>query len=259
MTVLWPDYSIVIPLYNEEACVERSVLEVIHALEEPFAGRYELILVINGSTDRTGDLCQALAARFTHIKLVCTARNLGYGGGILRGMAEAQGRFCGFMCGDGQVPGEALVRVMRKIAQGPYDLVKVRRISRGDGVARQVQSTVYNMLFRALFRIPCRDINAMPKLLRMDVYQQLALESTDWFIDAEIMIKAHHAGLRIHELPTTYLRRVGGSSVVRLSTVFEFLGNARRILASGKLAEWKRICCLSTNTEMVTAANVSDA
>lgn len=236
-----PDYSIVIPLYNEESCVAQSVQDLLGALEPAFGGRYELVLMINGSTDRTGAICEALARQCPQITLVRSAKNLGYGGGILKGLQESRGAYCGFMCGDGQVPSEILVQAMQAIARGGFDLVKTTRITRGDGLGRRIQSGVYNWLFHRLFPITCRDINAMPKLMRREVYKRLALEATDWFIDAEIMIKAQCAGLQVHEIPTTYLKRLGGSSAVRLSTVIEFLGNAASLLRSGKLATWRRL------------------
>src|SRR5581483_3887538 len=56
--VLTPTFSIVIPLYNEEACVEKCTVEIVRGLDRDFAGAYELILVINGSRDRTPEICE---------------------------------------------------------------------------------------------------------------------------------------------------------------------------------------------------------
>ena len=236
-----PTFSIVVPLYNEEACVRRSVQELHAALERAFAGRYELLLVINGSTDRTGAICEVLAQSCAGITLVREPNNLGYGGGILAGLSRARGMYCGFTCGDGQASPEVLVELMRELERGGCDLVKITRVRRQDGFARALQSAVYNRLFRRLFQVPYRDINAMPKLMRTAVYHQLAIRSTDWFIDAELMIKAHYAGLRIKEVPAAHRPRLGGRSAVRFGTGVEFLRNAFRVLASGTVQEWKRL------------------
>ncbi len=251
MTASVPEFSIVIPLYNEEAVVGRSVEELLEALEGAFAGRYELILVVNGSTDRTGAICEGLAWEFSQLKMVRAPVNLGYGGGILTGLAHARGAYCGFTCGDRQVAPDALVQVMREMATGHYDLVKTYRVVRGDGLGRRIQSMAYNWLFQRLFRISCRDINAMPKLMRRQVYEQLALVSTDWFIDAEMMIKAERIGLRVKEVPVIYLRRRGGASAVRLSTVFEFLQNAQRFLAARGATQKARSTRAVPETEAV--------
>lgn len=235
-----PSYSIVIPLYNEEACVKQSVVDIVNSLDEEFRGGYELILVVNGSQDRTGEMCESLAVSYSSIRVVRVERNLGYGGGIIRGIEEASGSYVGFTCSDGQVSPEDLKRVMREIGRGTCDLVKARRTSRADGLVRKVNSACYNSLFRLLFGMRTCDINAMPKLWRRDVLRFLDLTSRDWFIDAEIMIKARCLDLRVHEIPIHYLKRAGGKSVVRVSAVWEFLRNAFFLIASGRLRSWRR-------------------
>jgi len=248
------DFSIVIPLYNEEECAQQSIQGILQALEGSCPGRYELILVINGSTDRTGEICDGFARRLPQIKTLRSLQNLGYGGGILRGLAHSQGTYCGFMCGDGQVAPETLIRVIDELTPNGPDLVKTTRIHRGDGTARRLQSSIYNWLFRLLFGIQSSDINAMPKMMRRDLVPQLALEAADWFIDAEIMIKAHYAGLQVKEIPIEYLKRIGGTSAVGVSTVFEFLRNALHLLVSGKIRQWKQIRCVIHEKEPMTAS-----
>lgn len=234
------DFSIVIPLYNEEECAEKCVTEIIRGLDRDFGGAYELILVVNGSTDRTPEICQRLADCYPCVRTVAAKRNLGYGGGIIAGLRTAAGTYVGFMCGDGQVSPEDLATVMRELATGAWDLVKARRISRADGILRRVNSVAYNGLFWLALGTRSRDINAMPKLWRRDVMPLLDPTSTDWFIDAELMVKACYRGLRVREVPVRYLERVGGHSVVRLSTVFQFLRNAAAARVSGRLGAWKR-------------------
>jgi glycosyltransferase involved in cell wall biosynthesis len=235
-----PSFSIAIPLYNEEECVEKCVVEIVRGLDREFANDYELVLVVNGSEDRTGEICETLATYYPSVKVVWAKQNLGYGGGIIRGIEAASGTYVGFMCGDGQVSPEDLGRVMREIQKGESDLVKACRVTRGDGSLRKANSVCYNLLFGVLFGTGTRDINAMPKLWRRAVAPLLDLTSRDWFIDAEIMIKARHRGLRVREIPIDYLERVGGRSVVRLSTLFQFLRNAAMLLVSGRLRSWKQ-------------------
>ena len=147
--------------------------------------------------------------------------------------------------------------MMREIAQGTYDLVKARRIHRADGNQRKLQSLVYNWLFRLGFGVTCADINAMPKLMRREVYERFALESTDWFFDAELMVKAHYAGLRIQEVPIEYLERVGGVSAVRWYAPLQFLWNLLRVHVSGRCAAWKRLGRSSQCQRLTAAAQVS--
>lgn len=235
-----PKFSIVIPLYDEEECVERSAVDIVRELSREFQGNYEIILVVNGSRDRTGQICNDLAERYPEIRTVHTLKNLGYGGGIVTGFEAAAGDYFGFTCGDGQIAPQDLVKVIREIEQGAYDIVKTRRVTRGDGLIREVLSKVYNIIFHWLFNTSSQDINAMPKLMRRDVYHLLNLTSKDWFIDAEIMIKARHYGLQVKEIPVHYFKRIGGRSGVRFSTLFQFLRNAFYLIASGQLGSWRR-------------------
>lgn len=236
-----PKFSIAIPLYNEEECVEKSVRDIVRGLDREFANNYELILVINGSRDGTPEICERLADIYPCVRTVREQHNLGYGGGIIKGLSGASGDYLGFMCGDGQIALDDLARVMHEIASDHYDLVKACRVSRGDGVIRRLNSLAYNMIFSIVFGTCTRDINAMPKFWSRDVMPALDLTSTDWFIDAEIMIKSRYRGLQVKEVPVCYLQRAGGRSVVRISTVFEFLRNAVSTIVSGRLQEWKRI------------------
>jgi dolichol-phosphate mannosyltransferase len=235
-----PKFSLAIPLYNEEECVEKSVTEIIRGLDRNFAGEYELILVINGSRDRTPEICQQLAGYYSCVRTVRLEPNQGYGGGIIGGLEAARGDYVGFMCGDGQISPDDLGRVMQEIASGSWDLVKACRISRGDGWIRKANSLVYNSLFALLLGTRSRDINAMPKIWRREAAWLLAPTSRDWFIDAEIMVKARYRGLRVKEVDVRYLERAGGRSVVRVATIFEFLRNAAAAMLSGRLRAWKR-------------------
>lgn len=236
-----PTFSVAIPLYNEEACVEKAVTEMIHGLDRDFADQYELILVVNGSRDRTPEICERLARHYPCVRVVRVEPNCGYGGGICLGVDAARGRYVGFTCGDGQIAPDDLAHLMHEIAGGGCDLVKPRRITRGDGWIRRLNSLVFNSLFWVALGTRTRDINAMPKLWRREMMPLLAPVSRDWFIDAELMIKARYRGLRIKEVPVHYLERLGGRSVVRVATVFQFLKNAAAVILDGRLREWKRI------------------
>jgi hypothetical protein len=73
-----------------------------------------------------------------------------------------------------------------------------------------------------------RDINAKPKILTRAAFEKLTLESTDWFIDAEILIQARRFGFRIGETETEFLGLTGRRSFIRMTAVFEFLQNLVR-------------------------------
>src|SRR5262249_1052396 len=89
-------------------------------------------------------------------------------------------------------------------------------------------STGYNLLFRLLFGFGDGDLNAKPKILRRDKYRQLQLRSDDWFVDAEMMIRAHETGLRIGFVPIEFEANNERRSFIEPRAVWEFVVNLFR-------------------------------
>ncbi len=230
-----PELSLIIPFYNEEDNVRAVVTSVRKALEENVD--YELVLVDNGSTDRTGAILGSLARKNRGLRVVTVDVNQGYGWGVLQGLKKARGRVLGYMDGDGQIPGVEALRVYRKLIDEDLDICKVTRAIRIEPWIRRVTTFFYNLFFRVLFRVPYRDVNGHPKLMRRKIYERLGLSSKDWFIDAEILLKGHSLGGRIGEVPVVSYPRAGGRSWVRPGAVLEFLRNMIRHRIAGTKRE----------------------
>jgi len=231
-------FSLVIPLYDEAENVERVAREIVAALEragEPF----ELVLVDNGSRDRTRELVTRLASGDRRLRLVLVDKNRGFGSGVLAGLAVARGDAVGFMGGDGQVSADDLAAVVARLRREGLDLVVGRRVARADGWRRRFVSLVYNGLFRLLFRTRVADVNGSPKAMTRSLLDALALRSKDWFLDAEIVVKAEALKARVGEWPLAFRRREGGASHVRLAAIAEFARNMIRYRFSPK-SRWFR-------------------
>lgn len=229
------------PCYNEEACLRNTARALIQA----FANRriaLELVLVDNGSTDRTGQIIDELMEEGLPVVKVTVPVNRGYGYGIIQGLQRCSAPFVGYLCADGQVSAEDTVRIytLVKGSDGRL-LVKVRRRFRKDGIVRKITSIVYNGLMLGVFgRLEVIDINGSPKIFSREAFRRMRLESEDWFLDPEVMIKAKHMGLTSLELNVRGLLRQGGKSNVRVGTVLEFIRNILRYRFSGKIQEWKK-------------------
>ena len=220
-----PELSIAIPLYNEERNIRAVFDDLLNSFRSAGVS-FELVLVNNGSVDRTGELIEQLAASHPGIRPVHLEKNQGYGGGILEGLARCTGRYIGFTAGDGQVRAEDHVRVFQKLRDESLDLCKASRIERHDGFKRLLITRVYNVMFPLLFRgCLVRDINGFPKIFRREAFESLAIQSRDWFIDAEIVIKAAGRGMKIGEVPVVFHARGHGDSNVNWRTVVEFMRN----------------------------------
>lgn len=232
--------SVVVPFYNEAENIERVINGLVNHLEEASID-YELVLVNNGSRDETPHLLENLAqGKPERMKVVHVPVNQGYGWGIINGLKLANGEFIGYMCGDAQIKPEDVSRVFNCLKNGDYDLVKVRRATRKDGMIRRVLSTAYNLLFLVAFNVRTLDVNGSPKILRRESLAIMSPEAKDWFIDAEIMIKSKYLNLKIGEVPVEFLRREKNRSHVGFTTILEFAGNMLNYKLGRGIREWKQ-------------------
>jgi len=229
--------SLVLLFYNEEENVTWVVEDLRRVLDQ--AGfEFNLILVDNGSQDRTPDLIQNLVDNDSRLKKVMVKENLGFGWGVISGLAAARSPWVGYMGGDGQVDPEDVVKLLN-LRQSGYDLIKVRRTLRQDGFIRAWISNVYVMMTCILFGIPFYDVNATPRIFRRIWLEKFQLSSRDWFLDAELLVKSELLGLKLKEVSIIFQKREGGSSNVNLGTIFEFLKNIAKFRFGKELREWK--------------------
>jgi glycosyltransferase involved in cell wall biosynthesis len=235
-----PELSFVMPCFNEEEVIGYTIPQFCGAFEKAGVA-LELVAVDNGSSDATGSMLADLAAKGLPVVLQRVEKNEGYGHGILVGIRRASAPWVGMIPADGQVDSEDVVRLFEALrhVKGPC-LGKVRRRFRMDGFLRKVVSILYNVLVKVLWPgIGSIDINGSPKILQRDVLHALELESKDWFLDPEIMIKSHYLGVRVLEMNVFARMRGNGLSHVRASTCLEFFRNLLRFRFSGKLRTWR--------------------
>ena len=236
-----PDVSLVMPCYNEEDCLEGTVPPLVEAFQR--AGiALQLVLVDNGSTDQTGPIIDRLVSQGLPITKGVVDVNQGQGLGILTGFPLCRGKYTGYLCADGQVAPSDVVALYGIIqSRAVPTLVKVRRRYRQDSWLRKFVSVIYNVMMHLLFPgMPCRDVNGNPKILSSDVLKILKLTSRDWFLEAEVMLKARYLKLPVVEVDVAGLPREGGYSHVRVSTVIEFLKNIFSYRLGGPWRVWRR-------------------
>lgn len=221
-----PHVSFVMPCFNEEESVEYTIRRLTSAFEKADY-RLELIAVDNGSHDRTGEIIRKLAAENGSIVFHRVEKNQGYGYGVLCGFSVCTAPWVGIIPADGQVDAEDVVRLFESVlSTNGKVLGKVRRRFRMDGLLRKIVSVSYNLFVRALWPgIGSIDINGSPKILPREAITAMNLQAEDWFLDPEIILKAHHMGIRILEFNVFARMRGNGLSHVRVWTCFEFFRN----------------------------------
>lgn len=234
------ELSLVMPCYNEQECVANTIRRLLAAFEA--AGhRLEIVAVDNGSTDETGRILDGLSFEHPSVQVCHVELNQGYGNGILSGIPRCTAEWIGFIPADGQVDPADVVHLFESVLSARGNVMgKVRRRFRMDGLQRKFISIAYNGLVNLFWPgIQSLDINGTPKLMRRSLLSAMDLQSRGWFLDPEIMIKAHYMGVRVLELNAFARMRGNGISHVRTSTCWEFLRNLFAFRFSSRMRQWR--------------------
>jgi len=202
--------SLFFPCHNEEGNVERVVRAALE-VAPTVADDYEVIVVDDGSRDRTGDLADRLAAENARVRVLHHERNRGYGGAVRSGLAAAAKDYVFFSDGDGQFDLRELPELVALLADGGCDLALGYRIRRADPFIRKVKAALYKGLIRVLFGLRVRDIDCAFKLVRRSVLERVHLAAEGALVSAELLIKAKKAGFRMREAGVHHYPRVSGT------------------------------------------------
>lgn len=204
--------SVVIPMLNEEENVEPVTKEISETLEAASIP-YEIICVSNGSTDRTEEVITKCSRENPHIRGIFL-RERGYGLAVTTGFKAATMDLLTIVGGDGQVDPTDLIKAYEVMERTDVDIVKPRRTHRGDGWHRVVFAAGQTILLKLLFGLPGWDIDGPPKIIKHAFADTLALESRQFFIDPEIMIKTKRAGGSMAEVDVGWRERKRGTPYV---------------------------------------------
>ena len=222
MTPLAPmGLSVVVPLFNEEESVRPLVAAVREALGP--GSDWELVLVDDGSRDRTVAVASEIADSDPRIRLLQLARNCGQTAAMQAGFDHARGTIVVSMDGDLQNDPADIPRLVARLAEG-YDLVAGYRERRQDTViTRKIPSWIANRIIRRLTGVQIRDNGCSLKAYRREILTRIHLYSDmHRFIPA---VAAATAGARITELPVRHHARRFGHSKYGLSRVAKVLAD----------------------------------
>jgi len=205
-----PALTFFFPAYNEEQNLEAVVGEALETLPR-FADVFEVVIVDDGSRDRTPELADALAAGDSRVRVVHHRPNRGYGGAVRSGLEAARMPYVFFTDGDRQFRIADLHLLISRI--GDADAVVGYRIRRSDPARRLVIAWVYKQVLRVVFGSGFRDVDCAYKLFRTDVFQRVPLSrvrSNGAFFSAELLLTLRAAGLRIVQVGVPHHPRVAG-------------------------------------------------
>ena len=237
-----PVVDVVLPVYNEEADLSRSVLRLHDFLEGHFPFTYRITIADNASTDETWAVALGLAANVPHV----TAFHLdekGRGRALKAAWSRSDASVLVYMDIDLSTDLAALLPLVAPLVSGHSDLAIGTRLTRASVVARgpkrELISRCYNRLTRLALRCRFSDAQCGFKAIRADRARRLLpwVEDDGWFFDTELLAIAERAGLRIHEVPVDWTDDPDSRVRIVSTAIADLKGIARlrRALAQHRL------------------------
>lgn len=200
--------SVILPVYNEELNIERTLRELREVLQKAKL-EFEIIPVDDGSTDCTVQIIKKCAEEGNFIKGIFLAKNCGEALALDAGFRHASGDFIVTMDADGQDDPKDILRLMEKINQG-YDFVSGWRRNRKDNfLYRRVPSKVANFLIRKFLAVSSQDMGCSLKIYRRKVIDQIFLYGG---MHRFLPVFVERSGSRTAEIEVFHRPRLAGQS-----------------------------------------------
>ena len=207
--------SIVIPALNEEAGIESVIRQINAARLEEAGFETEIIIVDNGSEDRTAEIARKCGA------IVVSEKKRGYGSAYKAGFSKASGDIIVTGDADMTYPFDHIRELVRYLLDNDLDFLNTDRLSSPpNGVEACVHALgtfFLTMMMKAFFRCPFRDSQSGMWILRRKVWGGISVKSDGMPFSQEIKIEAFLAGYRCAEVPIEYRPRVGESKLHAVS------------------------------------------
>lgn len=215
--------SVFLPVYNEEANIKNTYKNVKENLEKNVS-EYEIILIDDGSKDKSPEICDELAKKDNHVKVIHHNPNRGYGAAFKSGMYAAQYPWISFIDADGQFNFEEINRFIDTQQTTGADCVIGFYLGRKVSFIRKMNSKIWQTIVFLLFGLNVRDIDCGFKLISKKVIETIPpLESERGaFISSEFLIKSKKSGFKIVEIGVNhYPRRQGEATGAKLNVIVQ--------------------------------------
>lgn len=236
--------SLILPALNEEELIKETIDVYNKKLSKLFQ-RYEIIVVDDGSKDKTSQIIKRLLKKNSHLKVITHEKNLGVGRAILDGFRAASMEFVMTNSADRPFNLEDLMRGKEFFESS--DAIVVSRFNRSaNPFFRKLTSKVSYYLVKTFFRVPISDFHFV-QIYRRSVLSSIEVISEDTFAPAELLIKLYKKGYRFSEFKAVFHRRTKGQS--KYNNPIRYLKYLRELLKF-----WIRLHKEKTETIVITAS-----
>jgi putative flippase GtrA len=242
--------EIVVPVYNEEAGLGRSIRRLHAFLTSAFPFSWRIVIADNASTDATPAIARALGRELRGVSHLWLEEK-GRGRALRAAWSASQAEVVAYMDVDLSTDLRALLPLVAPLLSGHSDLAIGTRLVGGArvvrGPKRELISRTYNLILRTALRARFSDAQCGFKAVRREALPSLlaAVRDEGWFFDTELLVLAQRRGLRIHEVPVDWVDDPD-SRVAIVRTALDDLRGVARLMAAGPVARFMGVGVLST-------------
>ena len=215
--------SVFLPAYNEEANLKQTAKNVVDNLNKNVA-TWEIIIVDDGSKDKTGKIADELAEKNKKISVIHHNPNKGYGSAFKTGLYAAKYPWISFIDSDGQFDFSEISRFIGTQQKTKADMVIGYYLGRKVSFFRKLNSKIWQTIVWILFGLKVKDIDCGFKLISKKVVDSIEpLQSERGaFISSEFLIKSKKAGFKIIEIGVQhYPRKMGEATGAKLNVIIQ--------------------------------------
>ncbi|QLH77494.1 flippase-like domain-containing protein [Halosimplex rubrum] len=205
------EVSVVLPAYNEEATIERTVEVTLETLASFLpAGAFEVIVAEDGCDDRTPEIATRLAEEDDRVRHIHSDRRLGRGGALEYAFERAGGETLVYFDTDLATDMKHLEELVETVRSGEYDVATGSRWMPENQAERPAKRAVssrgYNTLVRLFLRSDMQDHQCGFKAISRETFDALRSEVEDehWFWDTEVLVLSQRRGYRVKEFPVDW-------------------------------------------------------
>jgi glycosyltransferase involved in cell wall biosynthesis len=205
--------TFIVPALNEERVV-KEVVQAIWAVVDEQISSYEIILIDDGSTDRTGEIMDRLAAELPNMRVIHNRPNIGLGACYQLGVREARLDYVMMLCGDGGLPASSLPPIIEKIGTADIVIPWMPNLKKIKSPGRYFVSRSYTTLMNLISGHHLHYYNGLP-VHRRTLLKQITITSSGFGFQGEVLVKLLKSGRSYVEVPVAGAETTNKTSVFR--------------------------------------------
>jgi len=243
-----PSLLLLIPAYNEEHRIEPVLRDYARYFQSHYAGKFQLVVVLNGFRDHPRGVVERVAAEHAAISFRDFPEPIGKGGALIEGLKLAPlADLIGYVDADGATPPGAFHDLVKRSGEAdcvigsrwlPGAVLDVEQSNR-----RQLASRVFHAIVKVFFPgLHIRDTQCGAKVMRRQAIETIhsALRIADMAFDINLLYSLKHAGFRVLEVPTQWMDKSGSKVTLFRTSLVMFLSVVRIRLIYSPFYNWLR-------------------